>query len=191
MNALLAAALPGFAGNVNLWNDEALVNGIWAGILTDVFPTTGAPLSFIVAPEMVKGTVAESYIADFAIMQISNANPATFRKPLLCYEGKSGDSPDTWANVIKQIKDWTSKATIGVYGKIWGLAAKGSRFTVVALDRGRDDTWRGVVLPGALGVAPTFNNNQTTYDLTLAGDIVLLQNFLTWIAVPQWPNIPM
>lgn len=191
MNPLLAAALPGFAGNNNLWDDESLVNSIWNGIFVSFFPTTGTAGTFLVAPEMIKGTMNESYIADLAVMQISGTTPRTFKKPAICFEGKSSSSPDSWDSVMTQITNWTSKAHIGTYGKIWGIAAKGSQFTIFALDRVRSNTWYYVNINGA---HPTFThngNNAVVYNITNPGNIALLNTFLTAVALNPFPVIPM
>ncbi|KAL8795957.1 MAG: hypothetical protein Q9182_007442 [Xanthomendoza sp. 2 TL-2023] len=187
MNAALVAALPGLAGNADLWTDEALVNAIWTGIFSSFFPTTSNPGTFLVCPEMIKGTVKESYVADLAIMQVSGAAPPTFRKPALCFEGKSSINPATWDKVEQQISDWTSKANIGMYGKIWGIGAKGSQFVIVAKDRTRDENWYFVSIGGA---GPTFGNARVIYDITAAADIALLGPFLTFVTANPFPTIP-
>ena len=124
LNASLAAALLGFHNNDNLFSDESRVNGLWNGILTFALPTTGAPGSFRFCPEMIKGTDNRYSVADLARMQISAANPPTFRVPGLCFEGKSSDSGGTWQNIQNQINDWVTRAKIGTYGSIWAIGAK-------------------------------------------------------------------
>ncbi|KAL8774326.1 MAG: hypothetical protein Q9209_001077 [Squamulea sp. 1 TL-2023] len=136
---------------------------------------------------MIKGTVKESFVADLTIMQVSAVNPPIFRKPALCFEGKSSVNAATWNKIEQQISDWTSKANIGMYGRIWGVGAKGNQFVIVALDRTRDDNWYFVNIGGG---APTFGNVRIIYDITAGAHIGLLSAFLTFVAENPFPTIP-
>lgn len=187
MNDDLAEALPGFPDS--FFADESVVNAIWGSILTSTFPATGAPGSFLVCPEMMKGGGTFSK-ADLAVMQISDEDQPTIRKPALCFEGKSSGNPDTWESIQEQIVKWTTRAVIGQQGSIWGIGAKGREFLLFALDRKRDDQWRFVNLPLGPVTAPVFSKRGEIYNITDARHVALLRTFLSWIAAHPFPNIP-
>ena len=178
--------LPLYQNDNKFWDDESLVNAVWSAILTAVFPVTGAASSYFVCPEMIKGTATESYKADLAIMQVSGPAPYTATKPVLCFEGKSA-SGESFDKAVDQIKKWTVKAHVGMYGRIWGIAARGNLFQVLALDRQRNDSWYNVELAN-----PPIYNTSTAYryDITSATHINALKQFLAFLEHTKLPNIP-
>ena len=198
MNAALRANLPGLAGNVNLWNDEALVNSIWSGILVNLHPTTAAAGSYVVAPEMIKGTGTSSVIADLAVMQVvapGGGAPLRFTKPSIVFEGKSATDGKSFDTIFtNQIKEWVTKANIGQAGKVWGIIAKGERFCFVALDRLRSLNWYSVVMPPLAGGNPGFNtnpvDNTTIGTITNVNDLTRLDLMIRYIGLNPFPTIP-
>ncbi|KAL8989290.1 MAG: hypothetical protein Q9169_008390, partial [Polycauliona sp. 2 TL-2023] len=74
-----------------------------------------------------------------------------------------------------------------MYGKIWGIGAKGQYFVIVALDRTKDDSW---YFADIRGVAPTFGNTRIVYDVTAADHIAWLAAFLTFVGANPFPTIP-
>ena len=167
MNAALRANLPGLAGNADFWEDEALVNGIWSSILINLHPTTAAVGSYVVAPEMIKGTGTSSVIADLAVMQgvVAGGGALKFTKPSIVFEGKSALDTKSFNTIFTdQVKTWVTKANIGQSGKVWGIIAKGEQFCFVALDRLRSLDWYSVVMPPLAGGNPGFNNNPIDYE---------------------------
>jgi hypothetical protein len=198
MDPTLLANLPNYAPgttpvNVHpLWSDEGLVNSIWNAILTHTFPTTLVINTYVVAPELQKGTSSESYYADLAVMQVANTTPLpTYNTALLCFEGKGGSNNETLNDAAAQVAKWASKLRLGSYGKLWGIAAKANTFIVMALDKARSDSWYWVILPTATSPQPTYCSGPIfAFDVTDANTLAGLQLFLQYIQVGVLPKVP-
>ncbi|CAI6336683.1 unnamed protein product [Periconia digitata] len=106
------------------WEDEASVNGIWAGLLADAFPGSA---NFVLQPEG-QGNEVSKKRNDILVRHIPDCTKDE-QHARLAFEGKSSKSADTMDTASAQLRDFLNATPkMSPNKKMWGIVAKGLAF---------------------------------------------------------------